>query len=222
MASSIIQKERILVAAVVIGFLAVTVAETIIGAVSSFRHFLQSPVADVVVVVVALATIAALVLWARQPGHRDRVAFVATITALGVLVFLANVFAPSLSWWGGTYFQAPLFILALITAVQAMGLLALELRGYLWLAKRSPKLALLVYALILLILLPASTILGDLLGARSGLITFGEGYMVWHDVLVGEAFFWSPLLLYTAFRRLLGVSQVRRPLEPPTTAHGEQ
>ena len=222
MASPISQKERVLVAAAVIGFLAMTGAETIVGEVSSFRHFLQNPIAEGIVVVVGLATIAALVLWARQPGHRDRVAFVATITALGMLVFIANLFAPSIGWWGGTYFQAPLFILAWITAVGAMGLLALLLRGYLWLAKRSPKLALLMYALIMLILLPASTILGDLLGARSGLITFGEGYTVWYDVLVGEAFFWSPLIFYIVFRRLLGVPQVKRPLETPTTRHDEQ
>jgi hypothetical protein len=222
MALPISQKERVLVAAEAIGFLAVTVAETIVGQVSSFSQVLQYPVADVVVVVVGLVTIATLVLWARQSGHCDRTAFVAAITAAGVLLFIANVFAPSIGWWDGTFFKAPLFILALMTAVGAMGLLALLLRRYLWLAARKPKLALLVYGLIRLVLLPASTIIGDLLNARLGLITFGEGYTVSHDVLVGEAFFWSPLILYKVFRRFLGVPEVRRPMETITTAHGDQ
>ena len=222
MASMISQKDRVLVAAAASGFLAVVVADSIVGEVSSFSQLLHNPVADVVVVVVALASITALVLWARQPGHRDRAAFVAAITAVGVLGFIANVFAPTIGWWSGTYFKAPLFILALMTAVGAMGLLALLLRGYLWLAKRSPKLALLVYGLVMLVLLPTATMSGDQIGTNMGVVTFGRGYMVWHDILVGEAFFWSPFILYKVFCRMLGLPEVRRPMETNITAHGEQ
>jgi hypothetical protein len=209
------KKDSVLLAMAALGFLLATIAGIIVWEVPSFHQVLQNPIPNLIVVLVALATSAALLLWARQPGHRDREAYVSAITGAGILVVIANVFAPAIGWWGGvrrTYFQAPLLILALLTGVGAMGWFALLLMGYRWLANRSPKLTLLVSGLIMLVLLPAATVIGDQFGTRSGVVTFGGGYTVWHDVLVGEGFFLAPILLYEVLRRHLGA--------PPAT-HSE-
>ena len=198
------KKDSALVAMAAFGFLLATMAGIIVWEVPSFHQVLQNPIPDLIVVLVVLATSAALLLWARQPGHRDREAYVLAIIGAGILVVIANVFAPAIGWWGGTFFQAPLLILALLTGVGAMGWFALLLMGYRWLANRSPKLALLVSGLIMLVLLPAATVIGDQFGTRSGVVTFGGGYTVWHDVLVGEVFFLAPILLYEVLRRRLG------------------
>jgi len=204
------KKDSVLVAVAALGFLTAFVADTMATEVPSFNRLLQNPLADSIVILVALATTTAFVLWAWQPDHRNRKVFMAAITGAGVLVFLANVFAPAIGWWGGTFFRAPLLVLALLTGIGAMGGFAILLLGYRWLAARKPKLALLVYGLIMLVLLPAATVIGDQFATRSGVVTFGGGYTVWHDVLVGEVFFLAPILLYEALRRRLGVPQAPR------------
>jgi hypothetical protein len=201
------KKDNVLVAVAALGFLAAFLTDTMTTQIPSFHRLLQNPIADIIAILVALATSAVLLLWAWQAGHRDRKAYVLAITGAGILVVIANVLAPAIGWWGGTFFQkGPLLILALLTGVGAMGGFALLLMGYRWLAARKPKLALLVYGLMLLVLLPAATVLGDQFASRSGVVTFGGGYTVWHDVLVGEVFFLAPILLYEALRRRLEVS----------------
>lgn len=141
-----------------------------------------------------------LALWARRPGYDERKAFVAAIASVGALTVVANVLAPALGWWGGPVFAAPLLPLALLTGLRAMFLLALLLLLYRWLAARRLWLARLIYLLILLALIPA-TLIGDKMILRSGVLTFGNGYKIWHDVLVGEVAFTLPLILYELFRR---------------------
>jgi hypothetical protein len=202
------KKDRILVAVAALGFLAAFLAGTMTTLIPSFHRLLQNPLAFVLVVLVALATSAALLLWAWQPGHRDRVAYVLAIMGAALLVVSANVVAPTIGWWGGTYLQkAPLLVLAVLTGVGVMGGFALLLAGYRWLANRSPKLALLVSGLILLVLFPPAVILGDQFALRSGMLAFGGGYTIWHDLLVGEGFFLALILLYEILRRRLGVPQ---------------
>jgi len=205
------KKDRILVAVAALGFLAAFLTGMMTTVIPSFHRLLQNPLADVLVVLLALATCAALLLWAWQPGHRDRRAYVLAIIGAALLVVSANVAAPAIGWWGGTYLEkAPLLILALLTGMGVMGGFALLLMGYLWLAHRSPKLALLVSGLILLVLFPPAVILGDQFALRSGVLAFGGGYTIWHDLLVGEGFFLALILLYEILRRHLGVPQAPR------------
>jgi hypothetical protein len=205
------KKDSILVAVATLGFLVAFLAGMMTTVIPSFHRLLQNPLADVLVVLVALATSAALLLWAWQPGHRDREAYVLAITGAALLVVSANVVAPAIGWWGGTYLEkAPLLVLAVLTGVGVMGGFALLLMGYRWLANRSPKLALLVSGLIMLVLLPPAVILGDQFALSSGVLAFGGGYTIWHDLVVGEGFFLALILLYEVLRRRLGVPQAPR------------
>jgi hypothetical protein len=166
------------------------------------QRLLQNPIADAVVVVVALGTVASLVLWAREPGRPDRRTFVAAITGTGGLVVIANVLVPVLGWWGGPVFEAPLLPLALLTGLRGTIQFALLLLLYRWLAARRRWVALLIYLMLLIALIPA-TIVGDRTFLDSGVLTFGGGYMIWHDALLGEVFFALPLIFYEIFRRCL-------------------
>ena len=159
------------------------------------RLLTRSPLATVVVVVLALVSLAALGLWGKQPARADRNALVAGIMSVGALAFVANVLAPSVGWWGGRIFEAPLFPLALLTAQRAIVLAALLLTLYRWLARRRKWLALLVYSLILLALIPA-TVYGDSIFLRTGALTFSGGYTISHDVVLGEVTLTLPPVIY--------------------------
>jgi len=165
------------------------------------RLLSQSPLVTVIVVVLALVGLAGLGVWGKQPGRADRDAFVAGIMSVGALAFIANVLAPSVGWWGGRIFEAPLFPLAVLTALRAMAMVlaALLLTLYRWLARLRKWLALLVYSLILLALIPA-TVYGDAILLRTGALTLSGGYTVSHDVVLGEAIF---LLLPVIYELLL-------------------
>lgn len=164
------------------------------------QQLLQGPIAEAVVVMLALGTVGSLAVWAQQPGHRDRLPFVAAITSLGALGVVMNMVAPMLGWWGGRIFEAPLVPLALLTGLRATFLVALLLLLYRWLAARRPWLALLSYSLILVALIPA-TLLGDPIFLRSGALKFGADYTIWHDLVLGEVGFALPLIFYELFRR---------------------
>lgn len=118
------------------------------------------------------------------------------------MAVILNVLAPTVGWWGGRVFEGPLFPLALLTGLRAIFLFALLLLLYRWLAARRRWLALLIYILILVALVPA-TIIGDPILLRSGVLTFGAGYTIWHDVFLGEVSFALPLTFYELFRRYM-------------------
>src|SRR5260370_2164212 len=138
------------------------------------RLLLQSPIAIAVVVVLALVSVAGVGVWSRQPGCADRIAFVAAITCVGALAFILNVLAPTIGWWSGRIFEAPLFPLALLTALRAIVIAALLLILYRWLAGRRKWLAVLVYSLLLLALIPAP-VYGHPLFLPTGALTFSRG-----------------------------------------------
>ncbi|MFY9611075.1 MAG: hypothetical protein WAU45_20995 [Blastocatellia bacterium] len=166
------------------------------------QRLLQVPAVDILVVALALGTVASLALWARQAGHPERRAFVAVIITAGGVAVILNVLAPTAGWWGGRVFEAPLFPLALLTGLRAMFLIALLLLLYRWLAARNKWLALLIYLLILVALIPAVIIVDPIL-LRSDVLEFGAGYTIWHDVVVGEVAFALTLILYELFHRYL-------------------
>jgi hypothetical protein len=168
------------------------------------QQLLRNSVADILLVVVAVVTMVSLASWARQPGHRERQAFVAAITSVGLLAVVLNVVAPAVGWWGGRAFEGPLFPLALLTGLRAIFLFALLLLLYRWLAVRRRWLAFLIYFLILIALIPG-VMIGDPILLRSGVLTFGAGYTMWHDVVLGDVVFALPLIFYELFRRYLRV-----------------
>jgi hypothetical protein len=131
---------------------------------------------------------------------------VAALITLGVLAVTLNVLAPRLGWWGGRYFEAPLVPLALITALMAMAILGSLLSAYRWLASRRPRLVVPMYLVLLVALVPL-TILGDSMVLRTGTLTFGGGYTLAHDVLLGEVVFALPVIMYELFRRWFAPSE---------------
>ena len=175
------------------------------GALMHFPPFLpqrvlQNPIAAGALVLLVVGTVTSLWVWARTSRDSGRLTLAATITCTGGIAVIANVVAPAVGWWGGQALEGPLLPLAVLTGLRAMFLLSLVLLLYRWLAVRRQWLALLVYFLILLALIPA-TILADPVFLRSGVLTFGAGYTVWRDVAAGETGFALPLILYEFFRR---------------------
>jgi hypothetical protein len=207
-------QDRLWAAATVIGFGLATAAGVLVAEVPAFSPLLWNPVGAGLVVLGTLSTMGVFLRWAHQPGHGDRLVFGDALTATGILIVVANVIAPVMGWWGGRYFSAPLLVLALLTGVGAMGWLALLLLGYRWLAARRPGLALLLWGLILLVLVPVATILGDQYQLASGMLAFGGGYTIGHDVVVAEGLLLTPILLYEIRRRRRGVSGAPRRAGP--------
>ena len=151
------------------------------------QRWLQNWVADMLVVALTLVTVISLVLWAQPPGNQDRRAFVTAIMSAGALAVIASLIATAVGWWGGQVYEAPLLPLALLTGLREMLLLAPFLLIYRWVAARRLWLAWLIYLLIALALIPA-TVRTDARIVRSGVLTFGNGYTVWHDMLFATLF----------------------------------
>jgi hypothetical protein len=184
------------------------VTDTLEGAIPSFHQVLQLPAVGVMVTLITLVTTAALVLWAQQGGSGDRKAFVAAILVAGGVAILFHALAQGLGWWSGLFFQAPLFVLALLTGLQAIALFALFLLAYRWLAVRWPRLALLVYGLLVLLVI-AGTLVGDQSLLRSGMYVFQGGYTIATDVVYGVVIFCLPLVLYHIIRQRQRVASAK-------------
>jgi hypothetical protein len=166
----------------------------------SIQQLVQEPMGSALVVLLAGVTVASLLAWGRESGHPDRRAGVAAITFGMIAVTIVNVIAPAAGLWGGPVFDGPLVPLALLTGLKSALYIGLALALFRWLARRSAVLAGAVCALILAALIPV-TVLADEAVLRSGVLTFGAGYTVWHDVLLGEAFFALPILAFLVLRR---------------------
>ena len=190
-------KARLLRGIATCGLVVGYVADTLEGTLPSFHEVLQLPAVGIVVALIAVMTTGALVLWAQQNGSAERKAFVTAILVAAGVAMLFHALAQALGWWSGLFFQAPLFVLTLLTGLQALALFALFLLAYRWLASRRPRLALLLYAVLLLLLI-AGTIVGDQAFLRSGMYVFQAGYSIQTDVLYGVVIFCLPLLLYYA------------------------
>ena len=163
--------------------------------------FFQSAAGGVVLTLAGVAIYGALVAWARRPGHADRWPVLVAATGMGLVVAAANLGAQALGWWGGHWsytLPAPLqvsFWLLWITPCAT-----LLLGGYRWLLAhlRRPRL---VYALLGLVVFAPFIVFIDTWALNTGRLSMGGGYAIWHDVLVGQAFFWLPVLFYELARR---------------------
>lgn len=81
-----------------------------------------------------------------------------------------------------------------------MFVLGLMLLLYRWLAQHRRWLAWMVYGVVLLSLIPA-TVRGDRMLIASSALWFAAGYNIWHDVILGEAFFVLPVVVYEFMHR---------------------
>ena len=163
-------------------------------------EFVQSPSGGSVMAVGCLLAYLAVLLWARQPSHRDRWLVITAATVMGLAVFLVNQIARALGWWGWWGYALPLPVQAALLGLGPAIFFVLLLSGYRWLIAHSRR-PFLNYGLIMFIVLVPLTVLADLYGLERQKLAFGGGYTIWHDVLVGQAFAWLPVLLYHAIHR---------------------
>jgi hypothetical protein len=76
----------------------------------------------------------------------------------------------------------------------------LLLAGDRWLLRhvRRPRLA---YGLFGLLVFAPCIVFIDTWALSTGRLSMGGGYTLWHDVLVGQVFFWLPVLFFEVARR---------------------
>jgi hypothetical protein len=161
----------------------------------------QSPAGGLVLALVGVAVYGALVAWARQPGHVDRWPALVAATGMGLVIAAANLGAQAIGWWGGHWSYAlPVPLQVSFWVLWIAPFVTLLLAGYRWLVShvRQPRL---VYGLLGLGLLAPFTIVFDIWALNTGRLSMGGGYAIWHDVLVGQALFWLPVLFYEVARR---------------------
>jgi hypothetical protein len=192
-----IQRSRVIA---VVGLLAGEIGGALIHFPPFYpQRFLHHWFASVAVMLFAIGTFVSLLLWAQLSHDFERLAFALAIISVCVLVVVVNVVAPAVGWWKGPVFQAPLLPLAFLTGVRAAFQLALVLLLYRWVARYLPRIALVIYTLILLALIPG-TFYADERLLRSGVLFFVQGYTVGYDVVMGEVIFALPVVIYEILR----------------------
>lgn len=192
----------------ILGCLAGIAAGVIATSPPKLQNLLQNSLVDTGVVVLAFGTVACLFLWARQSADPDGLAYATAITITGVITTLANIIGPAFGWWRGPYFETRIVPLALLTGLKAMTI-GLFLAGYRWLAARRPRLALVLYGVLVLLLIPG-IISADQAVIDSGLFTFANGYQIWHDVILGVVLFILPLVVYETLSRAWRKSRLQQ------------
>lgn len=187
------------------GFLAGRIPDTIISFRPDAADILRQPWLLRLEIPASAVAVAALVLWARRGRTGRRWPLIATVFAVGALAAAFQALAVAAGWWQGPAYDAPWLALALAGHRGAFSLaahLGLILLGYRWLSGRRPRLALALYGLVLLVVIPG-TIAGDLDSFGAGAYFYRNGFTLAADVVYAEALFGVQLLLFEALRRTL-------------------
>lgn len=174
------------------------------GALMHFPPFLpqkalRTLAGSIVVVALAVITACSLLFWAKADTGGERLAFVLAILFVGGSAVILNVLAPAGGWWAGPVFEGPRFPLATLTGLRAMFIVSIVLIVYRWVAARRHWLAVAIYVAILIALIPG-IVRADAAFLSSGVLVFARGYRIWHDVILGEFFFASAVVLYELAR----------------------
>lgn len=161
--------------------------------------FLASAFGGGLTIAIAIGAFLATLLWARQPGHRERWAAVLAATGTSVLVGLITLLAMAAGWWQGAFFQIPLPVALAIDLPFSIAGYTLWLGLYRWLAGRIQR-AFVIYVVIVLLFIPV-VLLVDPIQMSRGQFQMGGGYTIWLDALVGQLVMLSPVVFYEFFRR---------------------
>lgn len=197
------RREAWLLAAGIAGFLVGLAPDTITSISPTAPDPLRAPAATFVLVLAAVGATAALIAWACVGAHPARVTFVTVSLGAGTFAALIQALALAVGWWGGTAFQAPLLPLALSGTRGGFPMaahLGLVIFLYVLVARRHPRLGLLVYGAFMLAVIPG-TIVSDRMFLGDGTFAFRHGYSIGTDILYAEVLFGFPLVLYTLLRR---------------------
>ena len=163
--------------------------------------FFQSVAGGLVLTLVGVIVYGALLAWARRPGHADRLPAFVAATGMGLVVAAANLGAQALGWWGGHWSYAlPIPLQVSFWVLWITPVMTVLLAGYRWLLRhvRRPRL---VYALLGLVVFAPFIVVIDTWALSTGRLSLSGGYTIWHDILVGQVFFWLPVLFFEVARR---------------------
>ena len=163
--------------------------------------FFQSIPGGVVLTFAGVAIYSALIAWARRSGHAERWPVLVAATGMGLAVATANLGAQAIGWWGGHWSYAlPVPLQVSFWVLWITPCMSVLLVGYRWLLAhvRWPRL---VFGLLGLVVFAPFIVFIDTWALNTGRLSMGGGYAIWHDVLVGQAFFRLPVLFYEVARR---------------------
>jgi hypothetical protein len=172
-------------------------------------NFVQSASGGIIMAIGWLLAYLVVLYWARRPHHRDRWLVVIAATAMGAIVFLVNLIARAVGWWGWWGYTLPLMVQAGLLLLGPSVFFVFILTGYRWLVAHNQR-PLLWYGLIGIAVLVPFTVLADLYSIERGKLSFGKGYTLWQDVIVGQIFIWIPVLLYRRIQRWYQMSLSKR------------
>jgi hypothetical protein len=128
---------------------------------------------------------------------------------MGAIVFLVNLIARAVGWWDWWGYTLPLMVQAGLLLLGPSVFFVFILTGYRWLVAHNQR-PLLWYGLIGIAVLIPFTVLADSYSIERGKLSFGKGYTLWQDVIVGQIFIWIPVLLYRRIQRWYQMSRSKR------------
>jgi len=160
-----------------------------------------SPLGGLLLAVGGFILLGIALTWGLSPTHKHRRPQLFAALATAAVIFLLNMIARASGIWQWYGYQLPLVVqlgmLFALPAVLFIGVLA----GFRKLVTRSRR-PLLVYGLTAACVLVPVTVAGDLYSVSRGTLSFGRGYTLLDDILVGQALIWLPVLLYLLFLRI--------------------
>jgi hypothetical protein len=171
----------------------------LIKALSLYLGIAQSPAGAVFLVLLSLATCAAIVLWARRGSYQQRLPVLVAACVLTVLVLTIYGVALVAGWWGGAFFLAPIAVQIAVLVPLSLAVWVLWLMGYGWVSTRSRH-PLLIYSLVALLLIPLAVV-ADQANVTGGLVLVAEDGQTWIDALIAVALFLTPVLTFEGIRR---------------------
>lgn len=164
---------------------------------------IASPLGGLVLAIAGFVLLAISMIWGLSSAHSDRRPHLSAALTTAAVVFGLNMLARASGVWQWYGYGLPLVQqFGMLFAVPTV-LFTLILAGYRWLGARTRRPGL-MYGLIAGLLLIPVTVAGDLYTMRRGTLSFGKGYTIFHDIILGQALVWLPVILYVSYRRILG------------------
>lgn len=162
--------------------------------------FLSSPAGVLVAVLGSLALMMLTLIWASRPGYADRWRTVGAASLTSLLIIAISMVAVRQGWWQGAFFNSvPILVQAAFDIPFSVAGYSLWLGIYRSLALRV-RYGRWIYAFIVLLFIPI-VFIADSFSMQRGQFSFGSGYTVWTDALVGQTVLWSPAVFYEWLHR---------------------
>jgi len=163
---------------------------------TSLQDFMAGPPGLFVAVFIAASTVGTLIWW---NWSRERRPFVVAVLVTSVLETGPLFYGQHVGWLGGIAFRSSVALQLLIYGPALIGVLAVPLGVYRWIAGRSRKGALIVFfAIVAAVSIASVPVEQDWL--KRGVYAFDNGYSIAADVFWGAAQYLFGLGLYELLR----------------------